>query len=78
MRKLLFSLFFILSGAGAFGAAPWGAMADYDQKTDDSPWANRFHGGYAYLIPQIITGPRCVFRYRFPPVTKPNARNTKK
>ena len=56
MRKLLFSLFFILSGAGAFGAAPWGAMDDYDQKTDDSPWENQFHGGYAYLIPQIITG----------------------
>ena len=48
MRKLLFCLFFVLAGAGA--------MADYDQKTDDSPWANRFHGGYAYLIPQIITG----------------------
>lgn len=56
MRKIFGLLTALCYGVCAYGAAPWGAMADYDLKFENLPVNSNFSGGYRYLLPQIIAG----------------------
>ena len=56
MRKIILLIVCLLAGAGAYAAAPWGAMRDYVDPSAASDQSSAFRAGHHYLMPQLISG----------------------